>query len=154
MMETIKKSVDIHAPTNIVWQILTEDQFTRQWYSEFSEGTFATTDWKEGSKVIFADESRSGLIGKIITNKPNNLLAVEYTGNFIDGKEDYESDTAKAVMGGREIYQLTAVNDLTRLSIECDLVESLIPTMSQAWDKALQLIKRLAEKNTVPHYQQ
>lgn len=144
-MKTLKKTIDILAPKEKVWDVLTEDKYTRDWYNAFCEGAHAITDWKLNSKVIFKDPSGNGLIGKIIENQPNALLAVEYTGTLIKGKEDYEHPDAVAVKGGHESYTLSGTENSTRLSISTDLAEEFVDSMATAWDKALVRLKTIAE---------
>ena len=143
--QTIKKSIELNAPKEVVWNVLFNDEFTRIWYSEFSEGSHAQTDWKVGSKAVFTDNSNCGLIGKIIANRPFELLSVEYTGQLLNGAEDYDSDIAKDIKGGLESYRLSEQNGKTHLSIECDMGEDFFDLMSQAWGRALQKIKQLTE---------
>ena len=149
--QTIKKSIAIHAPKETVWEILLNDKFTRIWYAEFSEGSHADTDWKLGSKAVFTDNKGCGIVGKIIANKPGEIISIEYDGVINDGIEDYESETAKQVKGGIETYHLSEKKGITELSIECDMGAEYFEMMSQAWDKAVLKIKSLAEKNAVQH---
>ncbi len=143
----IKKAIDINASRDTVWQVLTKDEYTRKWYALFSEGTKAETDWKEGSKVLFTDNTGSGLAAKIATNNPPSELIFEYTGFVAGGKEDYESDGAKQVQGGKEIYRLTENSGVTHLATECDMDKQMYDMMAAAWDKAILKIKELAENN-------
>jgi uncharacterized protein YndB with AHSA1/START domain len=146
-METkvIKKSIGINAPKEKVWDVLIQDKLTRMWYAEFSEGTYAETDWQQGSKVAFKDKSESGMVGTVVVNNPGEMLAVEYQGIVAEGKEDYDSNMAQDVKGGREIYRLAEKYGVTQLDIESDMTPEYFDTMSQSWDKALQKIKSLAE---------
>lgn len=143
--QTIKKSIEINTSKEKVWDVLLNDKFTKIWYAEFSEGSHAETDWKVGSKAIFTDNSKEGLVGKVIVNKPNEVISVEYQGTVIDGKEDYESDVSKNVKGGLETYRLSEKDGVTYLSIECDMAPELFESMSLLWEKALQKVKELSE---------
>ena len=145
MKYELKKSIEINAPKEQVWDVLINDKFTRLWYAEFSEGTYAETDWTVGGKAVFKDNSQSGIVGEIIANKPNEVLSLEYKGVVKDGKEDYESEEAESVKGGHETYLLSEKNGVTDLSIECDTSDAYLATMEPMWDKALQKIKSLSE---------
>jgi len=94
-VKRIKKSIQINATKEKVWDVLFTDHYTRIWYAAFGEGSHADTDWEVGSKAIFADGSHSGLIAEVIVNQPNEKLSVEYTGVLNDKTEDYDSDVAK-----------------------------------------------------------
>ncbi|MBC7888409.1 MAG: SRPBCC domain-containing protein [Ferruginibacter sp.] len=144
--KTIKKSIEINAPKEKVWEVLLDDKFTRIWYAEFSEGSHAETDWKIGSKALFTDNSKTGIVGKIIENKPSELISIGYEGIVgADGIEDYESDKAMEVKGSYETYTLSQNDEgKTLLSISCDMAENYFDTMSLAWDKALLKIKTLS----------
>ena len=142
----IKKSIDISAPKEKVWDVLLNDKFSRQWYAEFSEGSHAETDWKVGSKVVYTDNSKGGLVGKVIANKPNEELTVEFTGVVYNAVENYDSEDAKAMKGALETYKLSGKSGNTNLAIESDMGEEWFEPMSQAWDKALGKIKSLSEK--------
>lgn len=144
-LEAIRKGIDISASKERVWQVLTDEAYTRRWYAEFSEGTYADTDWSLGSKAVFKDSKGSGLVAKIVANKPAELLSMQFQGMVIDGVEDCESDLAKALQAGHETYHLSGDDVSTRLSIECDSDPDSFEMMSASWDKALQRIKRLAE---------
>ncbi|MBC7920649.1 MAG: SRPBCC domain-containing protein [Ferruginibacter sp.] len=141
----IKKSIELSVPKEKVWDVLLLDKFTRVWYAEFSEGSYAETDWKAGSKALFKDSSGSGMVGKVVINQPNEVISVEYQGMIVDGIEEYESDDAKNVKGGRETYRLSEKAGITQLSIESDMLAEYFESMSLSWDKALQKIKELSE---------
>jgi uncharacterized protein YndB with AHSA1/START domain len=143
----IQKSIDIEAPKTKVWDVLVKDEYNQQWYAEFSAGTKAVTDWKEGSKVLFVDSSNSGLACTVTVNKPAEELIVEYTGIVNNGVEDTEGEMAKAVKGGKEVYKLSEQNGVTHLVAECDMDEQMYDSMAATWDKAMMKIKELATKN-------
>ncbi|MEO8664501.1 MAG: SRPBCC domain-containing protein [Ignavibacteria bacterium] len=144
-MKTIKRSIDINAPKKKVWSVMLDKHYTKIWYSQFSEGSYADTDWKPGSKALFKDDSESGLVGKVIVNDPNEKVSVEYMGLVIAGREDYESDGAKSVKGGRETYILSEKNGETHLEIECDMSPEYFDAMSSSWERAMIKIKELSE---------
>ncbi len=143
--KAIKKAIDIVSPKETVWNVLLNDKYTRLWYAEFSEGTYAETDWKVGSKALFRDSSDNGLIGKVVVNNPNITISVEYLGILNKGIEDYDSDLAKGIKGGLETYHLLETNGITNISVVCDTAEEMYAYMSSAWDKALLKIKKLSE---------
>jgi hypothetical protein len=148
---TIRKSIDVNAPKEIVWEVLLDDKFTRIWYAEFSEGSHAETDWKIGSKAVFTDNSGCGLIATVVANKPYEFLQLQYTGYMNSGIEDYHSKIAQEVKGGLETYRLSEKDGVTNLSIECSMSEQMFETMSLAWNKALLKLQELSESQTVVH---
>ena len=146
-METlvINKSIAIEATAQKIWEVLFQDKFNRIWYAEFSPGTYAITDWQEGSKVVFLDNSNSGIIGKVFESNPFKTLSLEYTGILVNGVEDYDTEDAHALKGGREIYNLESEDDNIRLTIIGDMAEQYYEAMSRSWENALLKIKELAE---------
>lgn len=138
----------MNVPKEIVWDVLLTDKFTRNWYAEFSEGSHAETDWKVGSKAIFTDNSKCGLIGTVLINVPFEIISLEFQGMITDGVEDYDSKVARDIKGGRETYRLAEEIGQTVLSIECDMGEDVFDSMSSAWERALQKIKTIAESQT------
>jgi len=141
----IKKSIQISAPKEKVWDVLFTDHYTRIWYKAFGEGSRADTDWEVGSKAIFSDDSNSGLIGEVIVNQPNEKLSVEYKGILNNDQEDYDSELAKEVKGGRETYHISEKEGGTYLEIESDMAPEYFDEMSEAWDNALEKVKTLSE---------
>lgn len=145
----IQKSIAINAAREKVWQILLQDQFTRIWYAEFSEGAHAVTDWQEGNKALFLDNDGNGIAGVVALHKPHEVISVEYQGLVQSNTEDYESQEAKEVKGGRETYWLTEENGHTKLAIELTgLSDEYFDMMAAAWDKALEKIKILSENSS------
>ena len=143
--KTIVKEVKIQAPRERVWEVMTKDSYTRQWYEAFSPGSHAETDWKQGSKAVFKDNSGKGIIGFIKTSKPNELIEIGYNGFLDNGKEDYESDYAKSMRDMVERYTLKPSGNGTELLIECDMDDQWYDKMSAKWDEALVILKKLAE---------
>ena len=70
-MKTLRFTITIHAPKEAVWATLWNDSTYREWTSVFSEGSYADTDWKEGSKVLFLSGTGEGMYSTIARNKPN-----------------------------------------------------------------------------------
>ncbi len=145
-MKVIKKSIEIDAPEEKIWNVLTKDNHTREWMSIFSPGTYALTDWQLGSKVTFADDSGSGIIGNIVVHEPFKTLSIEYNGVLNNNIEDFESEEAQVFKGAHETYRLSPQDSKTLLKIAVDMSEGFFDTMSKAWDKALVKIKELSEQ--------
>ncbi|MCF0040940.1 DinB family protein [Dyadobacter fanqingshengii] len=149
-METklIKKSIAINAPKENVWKVMISNDKNKIWYNAFSEGTQAETDWQVGSKAVFSDDSKSGIVGIITVNKPAEELVIEYTGVLNNGVENYENEEAQSVKGFQEFYWLKEENGVTRLDMQCDMGIDYFEMMSDAWDHALIIVRELAETDT------
>jgi uncharacterized protein YndB with AHSA1/START domain len=144
-MKTIEKSIDINAPVEEVWHVLLDDESTRSWLSEFSEGSHVETDWKVGSRVVYSDNSGKGIAGTVVINKPNEVLSIEYD-EYISNEKEHDSDE-EDVKGFHETYTLTDNNGVTLLEIESEMADKYIDQMSKLWENALRNIKSLAEGN-------
>lgn len=144
-MQTIQKTVSINAPKSTVWKVLTTTENYALWASASSPNGQVETDWQEGSKVAFTDESQSGLVGRIIKHVPNEIISFEYDGELINGVPDFTSKGALQMKGIVETYRVTDANGATKLDISLGMPEEYLEMMSTAWDKALQIIKDLAE---------
>ena len=142
---TITKSIDLDASPERVWDVLLDDATYRQWTAEFIAGSYAETDWQEGSTVRFLDPSGSGLLAHIAASRHPELVDIEYDGLVADGKDDTESDHAREYRGSRETYRLTRTPSGTHLDISADMAEQYYDDMVAAWDRALAKAKALAE---------
>lgn len=144
-MKIIKKSIEIAAPKEKIWDVLLQDHYGRIWMGIFSPGSHAVTDWKLGSKVLFTDDSGSGgIFGRIVIKEPYDIISMEYDGILNDGTEDSESEQAKPWVGTHETYRLSMKGDKTLLEIEVDIIDDFYEMMSEQWDKALLKIEELA----------
>lgn len=143
-MKTIQKTKEINAPKEKVWNVLLEDEYNRIWMAEFMEGSHAKTDWIVGHKVRFLDNDNNGLVGRIITKQPYDVIEMEYDGEVKNGEDDFDSEMAQQMKGSRENYYLSESNGVTTLKIEVDMGDDWIDMMSAAWDKALDKIEELS----------
>ena len=144
-MEKLKFKTVINAAPEKIWKVLWDDTTYRKWTSAFSEGSYAETDWKEGSKVLFLDGKGQGMVSRIAENRPNEYMSIEHLGEVKDGVEDTSSDRVKAWAGAHENYTLKKVNGTTELSIDMDITEEFKEMFSQMWPKALDNVKKLSE---------
>lgn len=144
-MKEIIKEVFINAPKQKVWEYMLSDAGYRDWVSVFHAGSYAETDWKEGSKVKFIDDSHSGVFGFIKENRPYDTIAFEYIGLMDKGNEDTESEWAKMYAGLIERYTFNEEDGGTLLHIEAGMEDSMFDEMNIGWDKALTRLKEGVE---------
>ncbi len=144
-MERIKFTTTINAPSDIVWAILWNDETYRQWTATFAEGSYADTDWSEGSKALFLTADGNGMVSKIKTNIPNSFMSIEHLGVVKQGVEDTGSEEVRQWAGAEENYTLEMVNGKTQLSVEMEIAEDYRDYFVATWPKALESIKALSE---------
>ena len=146
-MEKINFSKSMNAPKEKVWKTLWEDETYRKWTSVFSPTSYADTDWKEGSKVLFLDGQGSGMVSKIEANRPNEFMSFKHLGEVHNGVEDTESDKVKAWAGALENYTLKEVAGQTDLLVEIDISEEHKDMFIQMFPKALEQVKILSDNH-------
>ncbi len=149
-MEQKEFKITINAPREKVWESLWDDATYPEWTAAFHPGSRAESDWQKGSKALFVDSKKSGMVAVVEENIPNEFMSFKILGNIKDGVEDYDSDEAKAWSGGLENYTLTTVDGGTELTIA--LVNSNIPQefidyFMKTWPIALQKLKEISERN-------
>ena len=144
-MEKINFKTVINASPEKVWKVLWTDDTYRKWTSAFSEGSYAETDWKKGSKVLFLDGKGRGMVSRIADNKPNEYMSIEHLGEVTGGVEDTTSEKVKEWAGAHENYTLKKVNGKTELTIDMDITEDFKEMFSKMWPVALDNVKRLSE---------
>lgn len=146
-MKAIKKTIEIKAAPEKVWDVLFNDNYNRIWYKAFGPEISADTDWEPGSKAIFADKEKNGLIAKVAEKKMNQYMSLHFTGVIENGIERYTGKDVDDLKTGKENYTLSGKDGKTVLDISADMDESYFDPMSDAWDMALAEIKSLSERN-------
>lgn len=145
-MRRLTFSATINALAERVWRTLLEDATYREWTSEFHEGSYAVTDWKEGSKALFLGPEGDGMVSRIRVHKPNEFLEIEHLGEVRKGVEDRESEAAKQWAGGRESYTLRKTEGGVELTVETDTTDQYKTYFEETWPKALARLKRICER--------
>ncbi len=138
-------SAVIDAPPKLVWRILLDDATYRAWTSVFAEGSYAVTDWKEGSKAFFLTPAGDGLVSRIAVHRPNEHLSVEHLGFVKAGVEDLEAAEKEGWAGARENYTLKAEGSGSRLTIDMDATPDMTAYFNETWPKALAKLKTICE---------
>lgn len=147
-METQTYEITINAPRETVWEILWGEGTYPEWTSPFSPDSQVKTDnWQEGSNVRFIDGSGQGMVAEIARNIPNAFMSFRHIGIIgVDGKEDFESEDVKAWAGAMENYTLESENGRTHLTVVIDVEDSYKEMFDEAFPKALQKVKELAQQ--------
>ena len=142
-MHRLVFSVTIRAPKEEVWRALFADETYRQWTSVFAEGSYADTDWKEGSKALFLTPSGDGMVSKIAVHQPNEFLSIQHLGTVKGKVEDTGND--KGWAGALENYTLLEESGYSKLIVEMDTTEEYRTYMEETWPKALSKLKEIVE---------
>lgn len=145
-MQKTKFSICIKAPAEKVWEILWNDTTYRKWTSVFHGGSYAVSDWKEGSDIHFLTPEGSGMFSKIEKMIPNKFMSFKHLGNiknFVPQPNDIETEKW---MGAHENYTIEKRDNETELIVELDIVDEHLSFFLDVFPKALDLIKEIAEE--------
>lgn len=144
-MKTLQFNIDIQAPAKKVWDTLWNDDTYRQWTKSFSETSYAKSDWKEGSKILFLDGGGSGMYSIIAKKVPNVFISFKHLGEVKDHVEQPLTPETEAWSGGLENYTLKEENGSTKLIVDVDMAEGHASSFEKMFPEALKRVKQLAE---------
>jgi uncharacterized protein YndB with AHSA1/START domain len=145
MAARIEFSIDINAPREKVWKILWEDATYRKWTSAFMEGSYAVSDWKEGSSIYFLDPKGEGMYSIIERSNPPEYMSFKHIGELKDGKEQPLDEKTMNWSGGKENYLLKEKDGVTTLTVTGDMPDDFLDFFTEAFPKALVIVKSLSE---------
>ena len=141
-MNQLHFSIDIAAPRERVWTVLWDDPTYRDWTSAFSDGSYAVSDWKEGSEIKFLDaSSQSGMSAVIERKRPGEFMSFRHEGEIKNGRLQQPTEWA----GAHENYTLTGTDGKTRLTVDLDAPDEYRQMFEGKFPTALQRVKTLAE---------
>ena len=140
-MQTKTFSININASKEKVWDVLWNDATYKQWTRVFSEGSYAVTDWQEGSKIQFLIPSGDGMYSTIARHVPGQVMSFRHIGEVLKGEEQPPKNWA----GATETYTLTESGGTTTLTATMDMAEGEAAYFEQKFPEALQKVKALAE---------
>ncbi|MBI5915618.1 MAG: SRPBCC domain-containing protein [Bacteroidetes bacterium] len=141
-MKKLNFTVNINAPRERVWQTLWNDATYRQWTAVFHEGSYAESDWQEGSKILFLSPSGDGMTSRIARLIPNKFMSFEHLGEVKNGAEDFSGNWS----GAFENYMLTATDSAATLAVEIDSDDNFADYFKDIFPKALAKVKELSEQ--------
>jgi uncharacterized protein YndB with AHSA1/START domain len=88
----IEKSIEIEAPVEKVWKVLTDYEFTKQWVEEgwgkIGISMNVYSDWKPGSEVLWKKENGTLLVNGNVT-KLNPYKLLRFTVFDVNSKEKF-----------------------------------------------------------------
>ncbi|MEI6408303.1 MAG: VOC family protein, partial [Bacteroidota bacterium] len=144
-MKKLNFSIQINATKARVWNTLWDDDTYRKWTVVFQEGSYAESDWEEGSPIKFLGPGGNGMSSRIARLIPNEFMSFEHLAEIKNGVEN--PDFAWA--GSFENYSLHEKDGGTELVSEMDSDANFESFFLDTVPKALELIKQLAERQTI-----
>jgi uncharacterized protein YndB with AHSA1/START domain len=148
-MKKLNFTVEIHAPKEKVWNALWNDASYRKWTSVFSEGSYAVSDWKEGSRIEFLSSTGEGMYSTISKMVPNEVMVFRHEGMMINGKEQPIDEETKKWSGSEEAYTLIENGGFTEVTVQLDVTEDHYDYFKEVFPKALNKLKEIAEQENM-----
>ena len=139
-MEKLTYKTNINAPSVIVWHAFWNDANYRNWTSAFTEGSYAKSDWQEGSEIRFLSP-KGGLYATIQKKDEPSYMAFKHIGELKDGKKMPPGDW----QGSMETYTISDNNGTTELVVKLDTIADYKEYFDKTWPLALAKLKQLAE---------
>ncbi len=139
-MNRIQFETTIRAPKAVVWEKLWEPESYREWTSAFAAGSYAESDWKEGSPIRFLTPGGNGMFGIIKKKVDGEAMSFEHQGEIRDGKEE-----PKPWAGATESYYLSESGGLTTLRAEMDTDPDFEAYFKETFPKAMAKLKEICE---------
>ena len=142
-MKRLEFSIDIDAAPDRVWSVLWTDETYRKWTKFFAEGSHARSTWEEGAEARFFDGKGNGMICRVDVHTPNEQLVLKHLASIENGKE---VPLPKVWEGGQESYFLQETDSGVTLRAETDSPKEYLDFFKDAFPKALECVKELAEE--------
>jgi uncharacterized protein YndB with AHSA1/START domain len=133
-MHTLKHSLEIDAPANEVWRVLTTPELVREWAAAYQDGISIRTSFREGEEVTWKDPDgavRSS--GTVTACQPERLLRFDYAA---DPRGPFS-----------DIFEIRTFDDKTRLKLTTGPLERAdFEALKGPAEQAIEEIKSLAEE--------
>ncbi|MGM8360440.1 SRPBCC domain-containing protein [Flavobacterium sp. ARAG 55.4] len=144
-MKTLTFKIEINAPKEKVWSLLWDDTTYRKWAAVFCEGTYAVSDWKEGSVIQFLTPNGEGMHSVIEKKKVNEYMAFKHLAMIKNFEIEPVDSATQEWVNAMETYSLTETDGITVLEAKVDTTEKYVVFFNDAFAKALSIIKELSE---------
>lgn len=141
----IQFTATINATAAVVWHHITSPESYERWASAFAEGSSFQGSWDTGSKIRFLAPSGDGMVAEIAESRTNEFISIRHLGVISNGTEDTTSEAVRAWAPAYENYTLLLAPQGTRMVVEQDVAAEWEEYLTQAWPKALDLLKELCE---------
>ncbi len=148
----IRKSIEIDASREKIWDAITSDESFRDWCSAFCDGSYFVGDWSEGSKMRFLgpspeDGQEGGMISEVVEHKPGHVLRLKAVGEISNGEEKYSGGSFPEWLGSPEEYSLIGDAAPYELQIYAETPENMHEFFNSAWDQSVNRIKEISEQS-------
>ncbi len=143
--------ITINAPKDKVWKTMLDEATFREWASAFNPGTYFEGSWEKGREIRFLGPDPetgklAGMVSRIHDHRPQEFVSIEHVGFIEDGKVDTTSELVKQWAPAYENYTFRESKGGTEVLVDIDVLEDYLSFYEDAWPKALQKLKALAER--------
>lgn len=151
-MKKIEFKTEIAAKPEKVWKTMLEQKTYREWVNAGWPGSTYEGTWKEGETIRFVGESgQGGTAAKLEkVREPESIFARHIAVITPDGGLDTSSEEAKGWVGTTEEYALTEKNGKTELKVIIHTAPQWESMFNEGWPAALNKLKEICERKTVP----
>lgn len=140
----------INVPPEIVWRVLVEKKPYEAWTKVFNETSTFVGNWEKGTEIHFIgigkNGQKEGIVSEVAENIPYQLLSVKHVGMYVGGKPTRNAQT----LGWGDVYENYHLKKLpdskTEFQVELDIDADWYDMMLAGWQKALPLLKQVAEE--------
>jgi uncharacterized protein YndB with AHSA1/START domain len=139
-MKTLHYFITIHAPRQVVWDIMLQPDTYQRWTAGFCEGSRYEGSWEKGASILFLGPNGEGMKSVIAENRPLEHLSIRHLSCFTKEKDDPFSEPAF------ENYTFREVDDGTELLVDMDCFEQYEAMFEEMWPRSLELLKALCEE--------
>ena len=145
-MEKYNYEITIEAGVQKVWDNITDNSLSKQWLTAFSDNISATGEWKLGWKISFVDADW-GTFAQIVQYDPLKTVELKHTATITkDGVHETTWEMTEKWIGSTEKYTLEKVSDTqVRVLVEMETDPVFREMFTEAWPKALDMLKRISE---------
>ncbi len=147
MKTTLTFTISIQAPRQLVWEQMIDPEGYKIWTAAFCEGSYFEGSWKQGEKIQFMSPGGDGMAAEIAENRLHEYISIRHLGEVRGGVIDTTSPAITAWVPAYENYTFVDAKSGTDLIITVDTLSEYEKFMSEAFPKALSLLKTLCENN-------
>lgn len=149
-MKRLQYHIDINAPAAKVSDTMLGKATYKQWTEAFNPTSDFEGSWNKGESIQFTGISKEGkkegMVAEVMEHIPNEFISLRHYG-VLDGDQVISEGPAVAGWAGAlENYSFKEQDGKTTLTVEVDCNEQYLDYFDNAWPKALDKLKKLAEQ--------
>lgn len=143
----IRKTIDIAAPPERIWETLTTPTGFADWGAAFMPGSIFEGTYAQGEKLRFlAPDRQEGMVAIVEELDAPFRVQLRHHAVISGGVECQEGPGYDLWIPATEVYTLTPNGSGTTLAIENDLPTNMLDMFCTSWTDALSRIKARAER--------